>query len=59
MHIPLKTQPAVYVAYWTVLSGADGSVGFRPDVYGWDRILIDKLAGRMGRAEGSISLAAP
>lgn len=59
IHIPLKTQPAVYVAYWTVLPGPNGSVGFRADAYGWDQMLIDKLAGRMGRAEGPLSSAAP
>jgi murein L,D-transpeptidase YcbB/YkuD len=57
--IRLKTQPAVYVAYWTVLPGADGSVGFRPDVYGWDQMLIEKLAGREGRSEEPVTTAAP
>jgi murein L,D-transpeptidase YcbB/YkuD len=44
VRIPLKVQPALFVAYWTVLPGADGSVGFRSDIYGWDRALIEKLA---------------
>jgi murein L,D-transpeptidase YcbB/YkuD len=57
--IRLKTQPAVYVAYWTVLPAPDGSVGFRPDAYGWDEMLIDKLAGRQGRAEEAVTTAAP
>ena len=58
--IRLKTQPAVYVAYWTVLPGPDGSVGFRADVYDWDQMLIDKLAGRQqGRVEQVVASAAP
>jgi murein L,D-transpeptidase YcbB/YkuD len=57
--VPVKVQPAVYVAYWTVLPAADGSVGFRADSYGWDKMLNDKLAGRMVRAEGPMTVAAP
>jgi murein L,D-transpeptidase YcbB/YkuD len=59
-HIRLSIQPALYVVYWTVLPGPDGNVGFRTDAYGWDQMLIDKLAGRQqGRAEEAVSDAAP
>lgn len=44
VRIPLKVQPTLFVTYWTVLPGADGSVGFRSDLYGWDKALTDKLA---------------
>ena len=58
-YVRVNAQPAVYVAYWTVLAGADGTVGFRDDVYGWDQMLIDKLAGRQGRTEETVIAAAP
>ena len=51
VRIPLKVQPAVYVTYWTTLPGPDGGVGFRADVYGWDKKLMGKLQGRPGPAE--------
>lgn len=41
--IPLKAPLAVYVLYWTALSDADGTVQFRPDVYGRDRQLLAAL----------------
>ena len=50
--IPVEVQPAVYVAYWTVLPAADGGVGFRADAYGWDSALMQKLGTRQ-TAEGS------
>jgi L,D-transpeptidase YcbB len=36
----------VYVLYWTVIAEADGTVGFRHDLYGRDRRLIAALANR-------------
>ncbi|MGZ3278809.1 MAG: L,D-transpeptidase family protein [Caulobacteraceae bacterium] len=45
VRIPLKVPPAVHVTYWTVLPGPDGSVGFRADIYGWDKMLMAKLPG--------------
>ena len=58
-YVRVNAQPAVYVAYWTVLPDPDGAVGFRDDVYGWDQMLIDKLAGRQGRTEETVIAAAP
>jgi murein L,D-transpeptidase YcbB/YkuD len=43
VRIELKTTVPVTVAYWTAFVDADGTVKFRPDVYGWDRALLDRL----------------
>jgi murein L,D-transpeptidase YcbB/YkuD len=58
--VALQVQPTVYVVYRTVEVAADGRARFRPDVYGWDPILADALAGR--RSEGpkeTVGAAAP
>jgi murein L,D-transpeptidase YcbB/YkuD len=42
--IALKTPVPATVAYWTAFVDADGTMEFRPDVYGWDRDLRERLA---------------
>jgi len=42
----------VYFLYWTALAGADGDVGFRPDRYGRDAVLIAALS----KGEGSVPM---
>jgi murein L,D-transpeptidase YcbB/YkuD len=44
VRIELQTPVPVSVAYWTAFVDADGSVEFRPDLYGWDRALQKRLA---------------
>jgi murein L,D-transpeptidase YcbB/YkuD len=43
VRIPLKTTVPVAVAYWTAFADANGTVQFRPDVYGWDKALLKLL----------------
>lgn len=46
VRVPLKKPVPVTVAYWTAFVDAAGMVEFRPDVYGWDRALLARLAAR-------------
>jgi len=39
-HLPLKKLLPVYFLYWTAFTSRDGTVQFRPDIYGRDRRLI-------------------
>jgi murein L,D-transpeptidase YcbB/YkuD len=44
--LPLARPLPVYLLYWTAIASDDGSVGFRPDRYGRDSLLLAKLDGR-------------
>lgn len=44
--ISLDRPVPVYVLYWTAIAEQDGTVGFRPDIYGRDRRLLAALAGQ-------------
>jgi murein L,D-transpeptidase YcbB/YkuD len=46
---PLKTPVPVTVAYWTAFVDPDGTVEFRPDIYGWDKALLERLAAAEAR----------
>jgi murein L,D-transpeptidase YcbB/YkuD len=43
--LPLGHAVPVYLLYWTAMAGEDGTVGFRPDRYGRDSLLLAKLGG--------------
>jgi murein L,D-transpeptidase YcbB/YkuD len=47
--VRLKEQIPVHIAYLTAFVNKDGSVNFREDVYGRDKILADALAKVRGR----------
>lgn len=42
-YLPLKRQLPVYFLYWTAFAATDGTIQFRPDIYGRDRRLIAAL----------------
>jgi L,D-transpeptidase YcbB len=44
----LDSPLPVYFLYWTALAGPDGQMGFRPDIYGRDAVLIAALKGESG-----------
>lgn len=41
--LPLSRAVPVYVLYWTVVPGSNGSLAFHRDVYGWDSAVIAAL----------------
>jgi murein L,D-transpeptidase YcbB/YkuD len=42
-YFPLKQRLPVYFLYWTAFAAADGTLQFRPDIYGRDQRLIAAL----------------
>jgi murein L,D-transpeptidase YcbB/YkuD len=45
VRLPLDEPLRVYMMYWTAFRNDDGTVAFRPDVYGWDARLGAALRG--------------
>ncbi len=41
--VPIPTTLPIYVIYHTAWVSADDTVHFRPDIYGWDRLLQENL----------------
>jgi murein L,D-transpeptidase YcbB/YkuD len=49
--VALSNPTAVLIFYWTAFAGPDGAMNFRPDVYGWDSELMQRIdAERAGAA---------
>ena len=46
---PVARPVAVFLLYWTAYVTPDGQVNFRQDPYGWDTLLIQRIAAQ-GRA---------
>ena len=44
--VQLSRQVAVYLLYWTAYASANGTMNFRGDPYGWDKLLADKIEKR-------------
>jgi murein L,D-transpeptidase YcbB/YkuD len=42
---PVKPPLPVYIQYWTAVPAADGIMGFRPDIYNRDTLMIAALHG--------------
>jgi murein L,D-transpeptidase YcbB/YkuD len=42
-YLPLQRKLPVYFLYWTAFAGSDGTLQFRPDIYGRDRRLVAAL----------------
>ncbi|MHA6720312.1 L,D-transpeptidase family protein [Sphingomonas sp. RS6] len=41
-----QDQVSVFLLYWTAYAGPDGTMNFRSDPYGWDKLLADKIEQR-------------
>lgn len=50
--VPLPKKVAVYLLYWTAFASSNGTMNFRDDPYGWDKLLAAKIdaAGRRAAA---------
>lgn len=58
--LELPEPVAVYMLYWTAMAGSDGTVEFRPDLYGRDAALIAALTDSVRTSHKSqASLAGP
>ena len=44
--VQLSRQVAVYLLYWTAFASGNGTMNFRGDPYGWDKLLADKIEKR-------------
>ncbi|MDO7834499.1 L,D-transpeptidase family protein [Sphingobium sp. HBC34] len=49
--VSLPSQVAVYLLYWTAFAGNNGTVSFRADPYGWDKLLAQKIEASSRRAD--------
>lgn len=52
--VSLPSQVAVYLLYWTAFANANGTMNFRDDPYGWDRLLADKIDASSRRAQAAV-----
>ncbi len=48
--VQLPQQVAVYLLYWTAFASANGTMNFRGDPYGWDKLLAGKIEAATKRA---------
>lgn len=46
----IPQQVAVYLLYWTAFASANGTMNFRADPYGWDKLLAGKIDAAAKRA---------
>ncbi|MEJ7932816.1 L,D-transpeptidase family protein [Sphingobium sp. AN558] len=49
--VSLPKQVAVYLLYWTAFASANGTMNFRADPYGWDKLLAQKIEASSRRAD--------
>lgn len=55
--VQLPTKVAVYLLYWTAFSSANGTMNFRSDPYGWDKLLATKVDAAGKRAAATLIAA--
>jgi murein L,D-transpeptidase YcbB/YkuD len=49
--VSLPSQVAVYLLYWTAFANNNGTVSFRADPYGWDKLLASKIEASSRRVD--------
>jgi murein L,D-transpeptidase YcbB/YkuD len=55
--VSLPQEVAVYLLYWTAFASNNGTVSFRADPYGWDKLLAAKIEASSRRADPAASPA--
>jgi murein L,D-transpeptidase YcbB/YkuD len=50
-----QDQVAVYLLYWTAYASANGTMNFRGDPYGWDKVLAAKIERRSAQRAATVS----
>jgi murein L,D-transpeptidase YcbB/YkuD len=56
--VSLPRQVAVYLLYWTAFASNNGTMSFRSDPYGWDRLLAQKIEASSRRVDPTAAPAA-
>ena len=49
--VQLPKEVAVYLLYWTAFASANGTMNFRSDPYGWDKLLAQKIEASSHRLD--------
>ena len=49
--VQLPQEVAVYLLYWTAFASANGTMNFRSDPYGWDKLLAQKIEASSSRLD--------
>ncbi|MFZ2995505.1 L,D-transpeptidase family protein [Sphingobium sp.] len=49
--VSLPSEVAVYLLYWTAFASNNGTVSFRADPYGWDKLLAQKIEASSRRVD--------
>lgn len=52
--VQLPGKVAVYLLYWTAFANANGTMSFRADPYGWDKLLAAKIEAAGKRAVSTL-----
>lgn len=49
--VQLPQEVAVYLLYWTAFASSNGTMNFRSDPYGWDKLLAEKIEASSRRLD--------
>lgn len=52
--VQLPSKVAVYLLYWTAFASGNGTMNFRADPYGWDKLLAAKVEAAAKRASATM-----
>ncbi|WP_022682854.1 L,D-transpeptidase family protein [Sphingobium bisphenolivorans] len=56
--VSLPKEVAVYLLYWTAFASNNGTMSFRSDPYGWDKLLAEKIEAASHRVDPTAAPAA-